>query len=159
MPTLLPYLIACRQTPRLLASASSASWASVGHVWASTALWDGFRAAWATSTSCSRSLAGSKGVIALLLGLLSPVRLDRQFVLHSLESLFDNLLLAVRTLDRLISGKALMGQIRLEVPDRRLGLLEQMFRMFSCLDLLGAEPVSLRRACSCREPHPDPGGS
>jgi hypothetical protein len=44
--------------------------------------------------------------------------------------------LAVRTLDRLISGKPLMGHFGLEVVDRRLGLLEPMLCMLSCRDLL-----------------------
>ena len=64
------------------------------------------------------------------------VPLGGQFLLHPLESLFDNPLLAVRTLNRLIPGEPLMGQFGLEVVDRRLGLLEQMLCMLSCRDLL-----------------------
>ena len=62
--------------------------------------------------------------------------LGGQFLPHALESLFDNLLLAVRALNRLIPGEPLMGQFGLEVVDRRLGLLEQMLCMLSCRDLL-----------------------
>ena len=46
-------------------------------------------------------LAGRNGVIALLLGLLPTVSLDRQFVPRPLEGLFHKLPLAVRTQDRL----------------------------------------------------------
>ncbi len=87
-------------------------------------------------------LARCNGVIALLLGLLPAVLLNRQFVLRPLQGLFDSLLLAVRTPDRLISGEPLMRQVGLEVTDRRLGLLEQMFRVLACHDLL---PQSLPR--------------
>jgi hypothetical protein len=62
--------------------------------------------------------------------------------LHSLERLFDNLLLAVRTLDRFIPGEPVMGHFGLEVADRRLSLLKQVLRLFSGLDLL---PQSLPR--------------
>jgi hypothetical protein len=64
------------------------------------------------------------------------VALGGQFLPHALESLLDNLPLAVRTLDRLISTEPLMGQFGLEGVDRRLGLLEQMLCMLSCRDLL-----------------------
>jgi hypothetical protein len=81
-------------------------------------------------------LAAGNGIIALVLGLLPAIPFDRQFVLHPLESLLDKLLLAVRTLDRLIPGEPLMGQFGLKVVDRRLSLLEEMFRALSGLDLL-----------------------
>ena len=87
-------------------------------------------------------LAGCNGVIALLLGLLPAVPLDRQFVLHPLERLFDNLHLAFHTTDRLPVRDALMGQLGLEVVGRRLSLLEKVFRALSGLDLL---PQSLPR--------------
>jgi hypothetical protein len=99
-------------------------------------------------------LAGCYSPIALLLSLLAAVPLDRQFVLHPLKSLFDNLLLADRTLERLIPGEPLMGQFGLEVADRRLHLLEPMFRVLSrgdllvqslsrCVELVGAGAVIL----------------
>jgi hypothetical protein len=69
-------------------------------------------------------LAACNGFVALLLDLLPAVPLDRQFVLHPLESLLDNLLLTVCTLDRLVPGESLMGHFGLEVVDRRLSLLE-----------------------------------
>jgi hypothetical protein len=93
-------------------------------------------------TSLLGLLTAADGVIALLPGLLPPLPSDRQFVLHPLESLLDSLLLADHTLERLIPGEPLMGQFGLEVVDRRQGLLKQMFRALSGLDLL---PQSLPR--------------
>ena len=81
-------------------------------------------------------LAGCNSFIVLLLSLLPVGSLHGQFILHTLESLLDNLPLAVRTLDRLLPGEPLMGQFGLEVVDRRLGLLEPMLCMLSCRDLL-----------------------
>ena len=152
-----------RQTARSSAWSSSASWSSAdhprtvappgtpsGHL--------GVVGGQSLPQPLLGLLAGCNGVIALLLGLLPAVPLGGQFVLHPLESLFDNLLLAVRPLDRLIPGEPLMGQFGLEVVDRRLGLLEQMFRMLSCRDLL---PQSLPRCVElvgAGTRHPDPGG-
>jgi hypothetical protein len=87
-------------------------------------------------------LAAGNGIIALVLGLLPAIPFDRQFVLHPLEGLLDNLLLTDHPLDRLIPGEPLMGQFGLEVADRRLSLLEPVFRLLSGLDLL---PQSLPR--------------
>jgi hypothetical protein len=67
---------------------------------------------------------------------LPPIPLDGQFLPHPLESLFDNLLLAVHALNRLILGEPLMCEFGLEVVDRRLSLLEQMLYMLSGRDLL-----------------------
>jgi hypothetical protein len=53
-----------------------------------------------------------------------------------LERLFDNLHLADHTLDRLIPGEPLMGQFGLEVANRRLSLLKQVFRLLAGFDLL-----------------------
>jgi hypothetical protein len=72
-------------------------------------------------------LAGRNGVIALLLGLLPTVSLNLQFVPRPLEGLFHKLPLAVRTQDRLAPGKPFVGQFCLEVMDRRLSLVEEMF--------------------------------
>jgi hypothetical protein len=79
---------------------------------------------------------------AFLLGASPEVPLGGQFHPHALESLFDNLLLAVRAPNRLIPGEPLMGQLGLEVVDRRLSVLEQMFRTLWCDSLL---PQSLPR--------------
>jgi hypothetical protein len=62
-------------------------------------------------------LPGCNGFIVLLLSLLPAGSLHGQFVLHTLESLLDNLPLAVRTLDSLIPGEPLMGQLGLEIVD------------------------------------------
>ena len=67
--------------------------------------------------------AGCNGIIALVLGHLPPVPLDRQFLLRPLEGLLDNLLVADHTLDRLIPGEPLMGQFGLKIVDRRLSRL------------------------------------
>jgi len=87
-------------------------------------------------------LTACNGVIALLLGLLLAVPPHGQFLLRPLEGLLDNLLVADHTLDRLIPGELLMGQFGLEIADRRLRLLEEMFGALSGLDLL---PKSLPR--------------
>ena len=81
-------------------------------------------------------LAGYNGLVPFLVGASPELPLGGQFLPHALESLFDNLLLAVRALNRLIPGEPLMGQFGLEVVDRRLGLLEQMLCMLSGRDLL-----------------------
>ena len=62
-----------------------------------SAAWDAFWTSWVRQhlpQPLLGLLAGCNGVIALLLGLLPAAPLDRQFVLHPLEGLFDNLLLA-----------------------------------------------------------------
>jgi hypothetical protein len=107
--------------------------------------WDALWASWPANHLPQPFLAllpGRKGFVALLLGLLPPVPLGRQFVLHPLERLFDSLLLVGHTQDRLIPGEPLMGQFGLEVADRRLRLLKQVFRLLAGLDLL---PQSLPR--------------
>jgi hypothetical protein len=81
-------------------------------------------------------LAGNNGLIALLLGLLPMVPLDRQFVLHSLENLFCRPLLSAQTLSRLLLGDPFVCQLGLEVVHRHLGFLEEMFRVLACGDLL-----------------------
>ena len=94
------------------------------------AAWDAFWAFWGREhlpQPLLGFLAGRNGVIALLLGLLPTVSLNLQFVPRPLEGLFDKLPLAVRTQDRLAPGKPLVGQFCLEVMDRRLSLVEEMF--------------------------------
>ena len=84
-------------------------------------------------------------VVQVLVGASPEVPLGGQFLPHPLENLFDNLLLAVHALNRLIAGEPLMDQFGLEVVDRRLGLLEQMLCMLSCGDL---RPQSLPCRCA-----------
>jgi hypothetical protein len=117
------------RVPPASASVSASSgpvgcWVGLGAGWDALRAFSGARA---HPQPLLGFLAGRNGVIALLLGLLPTVSLNLQFVPRPLEGLFHKLPLAVRTQDRLAPGKPLVGQFCLEVMDRRLSLVEEMF--------------------------------
>ena len=82
-------------------------------------------------TRSSACLPTCNGLIALLLGLLAGGTFGRQFVLHPLEGLLIGLSLALGTANSVIFGQTLMGQLRLEIADHSLRLLQQSFSAFS----------------------------
>ena len=94
------------------------------------AAWDAFWAFWGASTSRNRSWASWRAAMA---SSRSCSAFCRQFRSTSSSSralwraCSHKLPLAVRTQDRLAPGKPLVGQFCLEVMDRRLSLVEEMF--------------------------------